>query len=66
MNIHGVDKPLTWTGQAQEAGGKLEAVMSTDFQMEDFGMQPPAVPVVQSVDSHVHLDLHLFADQQAP
>ncbi len=65
MNIHGVDKPLTWTGQAQEAGGKLEAVVSTDFQMQDFGMQPPSgVPVVQSVDSHVHLDLHLFADQQ--
>ncbi|HLZ68847.1 MAG TPA: YceI family protein [Dehalococcoidia bacterium] len=64
MNIHGVEKPLTWTGQAQEAGGKLEAVVSTDFQMQDFGIQPPSVPVVQSVDSHVHLDLHLFADQQ--
>lgn len=64
MNIHGVEKPLTWTGQAQEAGGHLEAVVSTDFQMQDFGMQPPSVPVVQSVDSHVHLDLHLFADQQ--
>ncbi len=64
MNIHGVDRTLTWTGQAQEAGGKLEAVVSTDFQMQDFGMQPPSVPVVQSVDSHVHLDLHLFADQQ--
>lgn len=64
FNVHGVEKPLTWTGEAQMAGDKLEAVASTDFDMHDFNITPPSVPVVQSVDSHVHLDLHLLADQQ--
>ena len=64
FNVHGVEKPLTWTGEAQMAGGKLEAVASADFDMHDFNITPPSVPVVQSVDSHVHLDIHLLADQQ--
>jgi len=64
FNVHGVDKPLTWTGQAQYAAGQLEAVLSTDFNMSDFDMTPPNNAVVQSVEQHVHLDLHLVAQRQ--
>lgn len=65
MQVHGVQKPVTWTGTARYAGGKLEAVVSTDVTMTEFGMTPPSVPIVQSVDDKVHLDLHLFAAEQS-
>ena len=64
MQVHGVDQPVTWTGTARYAGQQLETIASTDVTMTQFGMTPPAVPVVQSVDDKVHLDLHLVLQQQ--
>jgi polyisoprenoid-binding protein YceI len=58
MQVHGVDKPVTWTGTARYANAQLEAVLSTDVTLTDFGMTPPQVRSVQSVDDKVHLDLH--------
>lgn len=65
IQVHGVEKPVTWTGTARYAGQQLEAVLSADVTMTAFGMSPPQVPVVQSVDDKVHLDLHLVLQQQA-
>jgi polyisoprenoid-binding protein YceI len=62
FNVHGVEKPLTWTGTARYLNNQLEAVMSTDFDMHDFNITPP-VNSVATAESGVHLDLHLFAVQ---
>ena len=62
--MHGVSQPIDWTGQAQYAGGTLEAVMSTDFKMGQFNITPPDTPVAKSTDG-VHLDMHLIASKQA-
>lgn len=65
MTVHGVQQQVSWTGTARESGGQLEAVLSTDITMTQFGMTPPQVPVVQLVDDKVHLDLHLFMQEAA-
>jgi len=65
LQVHGVEKPVAWTGTARYAGQQLEAVLSADVTMTMFGMTPPQVPIVQSVDDKVHLDLHLVLQQQA-
>jgi hypothetical protein len=62
--MHATDKEVTWTGIARLAGGQLEAVVATDVTMQDFNITPPTAPIVQTVDTHVHLDLHLVAVQQ--
>lgn len=62
FDVHGVQKPLTWTGTARYANNQLEAVMSTDFDMHDFNVTPPEVSIAKA-ESAVHLDLHLFATQ---
>ncbi len=64
MEIHGTQMPVSWTGTARYAAGRLEAVLAADITMTEFGMTPPRVPVVQSVDDKVHLDMHLVAAQQ--
>ncbi|HZU75562.1 MAG TPA: YceI family protein [Dehalococcoidia bacterium] len=63
FTVHGVSQPLDWTGQAQYANGTLEAVVSTDFKMEQFNITPPVTPVATATDG-VHLDLHIFLTRQ--
>ncbi len=60
LKVHDVERPLTWTGTARYAGGRLEGVMATDFSMHDFNITPPVVAVAVAEDK-VHLDLHLVA-----
>lgn len=63
MKIHNTQRPLTWTGVAQYADGRLETVLSADFNMTDFNITPPNTPIAQAQNG-VHLDLHLVLSQQ--
>ncbi len=60
LKVRDVERPITWTGTARYAAGRLEGVMSTDFSMHDYNITPPSVAVAVAEDK-VHLDLHLVA-----
>ena len=46
LTVHGVTKPETVTvKQAQLSGGQVQLVGQTQFNMTDFGVQPPQVPI---------------------
>jgi polyisoprenoid-binding protein YceI len=64
FTVHGQTKPLDWTGMATYDGKQIEVVMSTQFDMNDFGITPPNVPVARA-ESGVRLDAHIYATQQA-
>jgi polyisoprenoid-binding protein YceI len=65
MTIHSVTRPATWDVTAQVNGQELSGSASTSFTFEDFGMTPPRVPVVLSVEDNIKLeiDFHLVAAQ---
>jgi len=64
FTVHGQTKPLDWTGTAVYDGTQIEVVMSTQFDMTEFGITPPNVPVARA-ESGVRLDAHIYATQQA-
>jgi polyisoprenoid-binding protein YceI len=59
LTVRNVTKPVTWdvTCKAQGNAGTCQA--STAFQFEYFGLTPPKVPVVLSVEDNIKLELDL-------
>lgn len=64
LAVHGQQQPESWTGSAVYNGSQLEVVMSTQFDMTSFGIQPPNNKDLQA-QSTVKLDAHLFATAQS-
>jgi polyisoprenoid-binding protein YceI len=62
--VHNQQKPITWTGTAVYNGSQIEVVLSTQFDMSDFGITPPDVGIAKA-QSGVKLDAHIFATQQS-
>ncbi len=64
LEVHGQQQPETWTGTAVCDGKQLEVVMSTQFDMRSFGLQPPnsAATVAQP---GVKLDAHIISAAQS-
>lgn len=61
MTVHGVTKEQTWDVTAKRAGNQLTGSATTSFKFEDYGMQPPRVPMVLSVVDEIRLELQLDA-----
>ena len=59
--IHGVTKPLTWEVTAEFAGARVTGVAKTSFPFDTFGMRPPVVFVVLSVEDNIRLELEFDA-----
>lgn len=66
LTMHGVTKTVAWQGKAMLQGdtptGEImtgEAV--TEFDMPDFAIEPPRVPVVLSLNERVRLEIDLTA-----
>lgn len=61
LTIHGVTRPTTWDVTASVEGQGLTGSASTSFTFEDFGMTPPRVPILLSVEDTIKLevDFHL-------
>jgi polyisoprenoid-binding protein YceI len=57
LTVHGVTKPVTWDVQATIAGQGLSGFASTAFKFEDFGMNPPKVPMVLGVVDNITLEV---------
>ena len=57
MTIHGVTKPATWDVTVKKSGNQLTGTASTVIKLTDYGMTPPRVPVVLSIEDNITLEL---------
>lgn len=64
LTVHGITRPTTWDVTASVDGQGLTGSASTSFTFEDFGMTPPRVPILLSVEDTIKLevDFHLVLD----
>jgi polyisoprenoid-binding protein YceI len=64
LTVHGITRPATWDVTASVDGQGLTGSASTSFTFEDFGMTPPRVPILLSVEDTIKLevDFHLVLD----
>jgi polyisoprenoid-binding protein YceI len=58
LTIHGVTRPVQAAAQIQTSGSQAQATGSTTFNMTDFGITPPRVPIT-TVEPGVVLDFKL-------
>src|SRR5207253_19508 len=58
LTIHGVTRPVQAAAQIQTSGSQAQATGSTTFNMTDFGITPPHVPIT-TVEPGVVLDFKL-------
>ncbi len=61
LAVHGVTHQVTWDVTGQVDGKDVTGQATTSFKFEDFGMSPPRVAVVLSVEDNIKLevDFHL-------
>jgi polyisoprenoid-binding protein YceI len=61
MTIHGVTAPVTWQGIAtvDNNGGMVAGRANTDFKFETFGLTPPQLARLMSVNDDIALELEI-------
>jgi polyisoprenoid-binding protein YceI len=64
LTIHGVTQPATWQVSATFDSGTVSGTATTPIQLTDFGMTPPRVGPVLSIDNVVTLQLNFLATSQ--
>ena len=57
LTIHGVTRATVWQVTAEAKDGGFSGTATTRFKFEDFGMTPPRVAVVLSVEDEIRLEL---------
>jgi polyisoprenoid-binding protein YceI len=65
LTLHGVTKMVAWEANVTVDDGGLTGSAATEFEMPDFAIEPPSVPVVLSLDETVRLEVDLLARPQA-
>ena len=63
LTVHGVTKLVAWESTATLDGDGLEGTASTTFDMPDFGIEPPVVGPVVSLDERVVLEVNIVAER---
>lgn len=63
LTLHGVTKSWTWDIAVQKAGNKLTGTATTIIKLTDFGMTPPKVPVVLSIEDNITLEIDFTFNQ---
>ncbi len=66
FTVHGETRPMAWEAIATRDGDALTGTANTTFQMPDFGIEPPSVPVVLSLEETVRLEVELTATLAEP
>jgi polyisoprenoid-binding protein YceI len=61
LAMHGVTRSVAWEGTVQKQGDQIIGSADTTFEMSDFDIEPPSVPVVLSLDETVRLEVDLTA-----
>jgi hypothetical protein len=59
MTVHGTTAPVTWQGVAtiDNNNGVVAGRATTEFKFETFGLTPPQVARVMSVDDKIDLEV---------
>jgi hypothetical protein len=55
---------VTWEVTARVEGDRIIARARTQFTFADFGLEPPRVPVVLSVDETIRLEVDAVLQRQ--
>jgi polyisoprenoid-binding protein YceI len=61
LTVHGVTRPATWQATVTFAGPEVTGTATTTVLMTDFGMTPPRVGSVVSIEDSVQLELDIRA-----
>ncbi len=64
LTIREATRPVTWEVTARVEGDRLIAQARTQFTFADFGLQPPRVPVVLSLDETIRLEMDAVLQRQ--
>src|ERR671913_3059 len=61
LTLRDVTKLVAWEAKVTLADGALTGAAATMFEMPDFGIEPPSVPVVLSLDETIRLEVDFTA-----
>jgi polyisoprenoid-binding protein YceI len=61
LTLRDVTKLVAWEARVTLIDGALSGTAATMFEMPDFGIEPPSVPVVLSLDETIRLEVDLTA-----
>jgi polyisoprenoid-binding protein YceI len=61
LTVKDTTRPVAWEATATRDGDTLSGTAFTEFEMADFNITPPMVPVVLSLDETVRLEIELSA-----
>lgn len=64
LEIHGVQKEVTWELKITRQANLISALATLDFQFSDFGVTPPSLGGFVSVQDHGTLQAQIIARQQ--
>ena len=62
LDLHGVQREVTWEVLALREGNVLSALATTTFDFADFGITPPNIAGFVSVEDEVTLQMQLIAE----
>jgi len=63
MTMHGVTHATTWDVNATADAQGFAGTATTAVRFEDFGMSPPHVPVVATVQDSIRLEYDFHLDR---
>ncbi len=64
MDLHGVQKEITWEVEARREGAVITALATTTFLYADFGIVPPNIAGIVSVEDDVTLQMQIIAQAE--
>ena len=62
LDIHGVEKQVTWDVRARREGNVITALATITFSFDDFGIRPPSFAGFVSVGDELTLQLQFVAE----
>lgn len=65
LTLRDVTKLVAWEAKVKRDGDMLTGEAATEFEMPDFSIEPPSVPVVLSLDETIRLEFDVTARPQA-
>jgi polyisoprenoid-binding protein YceI len=65
LTLRDVTKPVAWEATVKREGDTLTGAAATEFEMPDFSIEPPSVPVVLGLDETIRLEFDVTARPQA-
>lgn len=65
LTLRDTTKLVTWEATVTLDGDTLTGAAATEFEMPDFAIEPPSVPVVLSLDETIRLEFDVIARPQA-